>query len=148
MILNKINLMLGFIFFNTMYPGILVNVKKIIPSVEIDLKYATTDNFVGKRIYNYNICYLLSKVAEALKLVQAELELQGLGIKIFDGYRTMQAQRKFWEVCPDERYVSNPDKEMGRHTRGTAVDLTLIDLKTKNELETGLPQIVERFDLA
>jgi len=135
MFLNKINLIFNLILFSTMHAGVLVNVKNIIPSIEIDLKYATTDNFVGKRIYDYETCYLLSEVAAALKEVQIELSKQGFGLKIYDGYRTMQAQRKFWEICPDERYVSNPYKEMGRHTRGTAVDLTLINLKTKKELE-------------
>ena len=118
-----LNLIFNLILFSTMHAGVLVNVKKIIPSIEIDLKYATTNNFVGRRIYDYEICYLLSEVAAALKEVQIELSKQGLGLKIYDGYRTMQAQRKFWEVCPEERYVSNSDKEMGRHTRCIAVDL-------------------------
>jgi zinc D-Ala-D-Ala dipeptidase len=124
-------------------PQALVNIQRIIPTIEIDLKYATTDNFVHQKIYDFHTCYVLENVAEALKNVQADLAKIGLGLKIFDGYRTMQAQHKFWEVCPDPRYVSDPHKEMGRHTRGTAVDLTLIDLKSKQELE--MPTLFDDF---
>jgi len=113
----------------------LVNVKTIIPTIAIDLKYATTDNFVHKKVYDFNTCYLLENVCLALKKVQEDLAPLGFGLKIFDGFRTMQAQFKFWEICPDPRYVSDPHKEMGRHTRGTAVDLTLINLKSREELE-------------
>lgn len=66
-------------------------------------------------------------------MVQKELHHHQLGIKIWDGYRSMTAQKKLWEICPDTKYVCPPHKG-GRHTRGTAVDLTLVDLKTNKEV--------------
>lgn len=112
----------------------LVNLKKFIPTIEVDLKYATKANFTKQQVYNFETCYVLEDVAVALKQVQAVLATKSLGLKIWDGFRPKQAQIKFWQICPDERYVSNPYTELGRHTRGTAVDVTLIDLKTKSEL--------------
>ena len=104
----------------------LVNVHSLNPNIQIDLKYATPDNFTGQVVYDFAHCLLLESVARALDDVQRELELLGLGLKIWDGYRPIAAQWKFWEICPDPRYVSDPRKG-GRHTRGTAVDLTLVD---------------------
>lgn len=106
----------------------LVNVHEIIPTICCDIRYATKNNFTKQVIYNSDACYLKKEVALALKKVQWELAAQGLGLKIWDAYRPVSAQRKLWEVVPDERYVGNPEKG-GRHTRGTAVDVTLIRLK-------------------
>lgn len=105
----------------------LVDIQSFIPTIEVDLKYATTDNFTGQIVYNFNCCLLHIDVALRLRDVQAELETVGLGLKIWDGFRPVAAQWKFWELVPDERYVSDPRKG-GRHTRGTAVDLTLITI--------------------
>ncbi|HLB93835.1 MAG TPA: M15 family metallopeptidase [Candidatus Babeliales bacterium] len=112
----------------------LVNLKQFIPTIEIELKYATKANFTKQQVYNFKTCYVLEDVAVALKQVQAALAIKNLGLKIWDGFRPRQAQIKFWQICPDERYVSNPYTKLGRHTRGTAIDVTLIDLKTKIEL--------------
>jgi D-alanyl-D-alanine dipeptidase len=103
----------------------LVDIQSFIPHIQVDLKYATTDNFTGQIVYDFNCCLLLKEAALQLRDVQAELESVGLGLKIWDGFRPVAAQWKFWELVPDERYVSDPRKG-GRHTRGTAVDLTLI----------------------
>jgi zinc D-Ala-D-Ala dipeptidase len=85
------------------------------------------------------------EVAHALNAVQKELSRKGLGLKIWDAYRSLSAQWKLWKICPDEKYVSDPRKG-GRHTRGTAVDVTLIDLKTGKELEmpTGFDDFSEK----
>ncbi|MBA3603843.1 MAG: D-alanyl-D-alanine dipeptidase [Parachlamydiaceae bacterium] len=119
----------------------LVDIQLFIPKIQVDLKYATTDNFTGKIVYNFNCCLLLKEVALGLCDVQAELETVGLGLKIWDGFRPAAAQRKLWELVPDERYVSDPQKG-GRHTRGTAVDLTLI---TKNGQELLMPSDFDDF---
>jgi len=118
----------------------LVDIKHIDPTVIVDLKYATKDNFTGQIIYHCPICYVHKDTAQALMNVQKELNSMGLSLKIWDGYRSPAAQQKLWDVCaaryPDEKereqYVSNP-KKGGRHTRGTAVDVTLVD-KDANEL--------------
>jgi len=119
----------------------LVDIQTIIPQIQVDLKYATEDNFTGQVIYNFHHCLLLKEAALRLCNVQAELETMGLGLKIWDGFRPIAAQWKFWELVPDERYVSDP-KKGGRHTRGTAVDLTLI---TKDGQELPMPSIFDDF---
>ncbi len=113
----------------------LVDIQSIIPQAQIDLKYATADNFTGEIVYNFHHCLLLKEAALQLQNVQAELETMGLGLKIWDGFRPSAAQWKFWELVPDERYVADPRKG-GRHTRGTAVDVTLI---TKDGCELAMP---------
>lgn len=112
----------------------LVEVVKINPNIRLDIKYATTTNFTGKILYPSARCYLRSAVAQKLDKVQKELEAQGLGLKVFDGYRPRSVQYKMWEVCPDDRYVADPAKG-SKHNRGSAVDCTLIDSKTGQELE-------------
>ncbi len=119
----------------------LINLQSFIPQIQIDLKYATDDNFTGQIVYNFNSCLLVKKAALQLRKVQAELELMGLSLKVWDGFRPMEAQWKFWELVPDERYVSDPRKG-GRHTRGTAVDLTLI---TKSGKELLMPSDFDDF---
>lgn len=104
----------------------LVDLQSFIPNIQIDLKYATADNFTGQVVYKFTCCLLLKEAALKLRDVQTELESLGLGLKVWDGFRPIAAQWTFWELVPDERYVSNP-KKGGRHTRGTAVDLTLIN---------------------
>lgn len=119
----------------------LVDIQSFIPNIQVDLKYATADNFTGQIVYNFHNCLLHKKAALRLRDVQAELETVGLGLKVWDGFRPMAAQWKFWELVPDERYVSDPRKG-GRHTRGTAVDLTLI---TKDGQELLMPSEFDDF---
>lgn len=103
----------------------LVDIETVNPYIVVDLRYATADNFTGEVVYDFHKCYLRKEVAQAISDVQVDLEMLGFGLKIWDGYRPMQAQWKFWNLVPDERYVSHPSKG-GRHTRGTAVDVTLV----------------------
>ncbi|GMU19546.1 MAG: D-alanyl-D-alanine dipeptidase [Candidatus Babeliales bacterium] len=118
----------------------LVNIKQIDSTIITDIKYATKDNFTGQIIYSSSVCLVHKNTAHALQAVQNELRSLKLGLKIWDGYRSLAAQQKLWDVCalqyPDEKerekYVVNP-KDGGRHTRGTAVDVTLVDAKG-NEL--------------
>lgn len=111
----------------------LVNLASI-PGVVLDIRYATPNNFTGEKIYNLPRAYARKPVAEALKKIQADLKPQGLGLKIFDGYRPYSATVKFYEVYRDTTYVASPYKG-SRHNRGCALDLTLIDLKTGQELQ-------------
>ncbi|MCF3108565.1 M15 family metallopeptidase [Niabella sp. CC-SYL272] len=116
----------------------LVELKTKIPGMVYDLRYATTDNFMHRLMYprNTHVTFLRKPAAEALAAVQAALKPEGLGLKIFDAYRPFSVSEKFWELVKDERYVANPAKG-SNHNRGTAVDLTLIDLKTGRELPMG-----------
>lgn len=114
------------------------NLQEIIPGIIVDLRYATPQNFVRKSLYPVGVrsAFLRLPAANALAQVQAELNKQGLGLKIFDAYRPYSVTIKFWELVKDERYVANPSKGSG-HNRGIAIDLTIINLATGNELDMG-----------
>ena len=62
-----------------------------------------------------------------LEAVQRDLATKGFALKIYDGYRPLPIQQKMWDLIHDERFVSNPAVNRGRHTRGTAVDVTLVE---------------------
>jgi zinc D-Ala-D-Ala dipeptidase len=117
----------------------------VIPSVKIDIRYSTTNNFVGERIDGYLApkCILTAQAAEAVKQVQADLEAFGLGLKIFDCYRPQRAVDQFirWghdladtkmkdRFYPDvekqnlfkEGYIAGPSS----HSRGSTVDITIV----------------------
>lgn len=113
----------------------LVDIERVIPNIKTDIVYATNRNFTGIVLYDNNFrCYLKKEVAEQLMKVQQELNEIGLGLLVWDAYRPLSVQCKLWSVCPDERYVTPPTKG-GRHTRGTAVDLTIIHLSDGKQLE-------------
>jgi len=131
---------------NSLYTGeaehsTLVNISSVIPGIHIDLKYSTADNFTGEVVYDFQECLLHADTASRLREVQVELEKMGMSLKIWDGYRPFKAQEKFWKLVPDTRYVSNP-KKGGRHTRGTAIDLTIV---TKDGLELPMPSGFDDF---
>lgn len=112
----------------------LINLEKFVPGLVLDIRYATTNNFTGEKIYNMARAYARKPVAEALKKIQADLNKQGLGIKMFDAYRPYKATVKFYEVYHDTTYVASPYRG-SRHNRGCALDLTVINLKTGEELK-------------
>jgi zinc D-Ala-D-Ala dipeptidase len=115
----------------------MIDLKKLIPSIVLDLKYSTKDNFTNKKLYQKaNTTYMRMEPALALQEVQFYLKSLGYGLKIFDAYRPYAATQLMWALIQDERYVANPKTGSG-HNRGTTVDLTLIDLKTGNELPMG-----------
>ncbi len=111
----------------------LVDIRSVAPDVAIDIHYATTNNFTGKKVYPVARCLLRRPVAEALARVQASLEKRGLGLEVWDCYRPFSVQERFWALVPDERYVARPVRkdsvpvEGSKHNRGAAVDVTLID---------------------
>lgn len=112
-----------------------VNLKSFSANFDLDLKYATTDNFLKSKVYDCAECYLRFKTVK--KLIDANLEFQKLGysIKIFDCYRPLDVQKKMWKIVPNADYVADP-KKGSIHNRGGAVDLTLID-KSGKELDMG-----------
>lgn len=111
----------------------LIEVVTLIPNIVVDLPYATENNFFKRRFYGENRCFLRRGVVGKLALVQRDLNAQGLGLKLWDGYRPRSVQWEFWKVLPDPKYVADP-KQGSRHNRGAAVDCTLVDLKTGHEL--------------
>ncbi len=114
-------------------PHELVPLDSVRPPVLPEVRYATRHNFTGEVLYSLPRLWLQRDAARALSHVQQELQRSGLGLKVYDAYRPLSVQRKMWDLVRDERYVSNPAKNRGRHTRGTAVDVTLID-RTGREL--------------
>lgn len=116
----------------------LVDVQKVIPGVVLDIRYATTNNFTGQKLYPFAGCYLRRAAAEKLAAAQAELKPLGYGLKIYDGYRPLSVQRRMWEVFPQPGYVADP-KKGSRHNRGAAVDVTLIRLADGAELPMPTP---------
>jgi D-alanyl-D-alanine dipeptidase len=112
----------------------LVNARVIQPPLLLEVRYATPYNFTGTVLYPFPAVFLHKDVATALQKVQKDLSYEGLGLKIYDGSRPLSVQVAMWNAVPDERYVSDPAKSRGRHTRGIAVDVTLVDRKG-NELK-------------
>jgi len=114
-----------------------IEVSSLDPTIKIDIKYATTDNFVKEKMYDCGRCYLRPEVAEAIVRVHKKLQKKGLGLKIWDGYRPRPFQQRLWNKMPDARFVTNP-KKGSMHNRGAAVDLTIVD-KNGKELDMGTP---------
>ncbi|MEP6675255.1 MAG: M15 family metallopeptidase [Ferruginibacter sp.] len=116
---------------------LMLDVKQQVPDIVLDLRYATLNNFMHTKLYPFLTTTFLRRPAVlALVKVQNELKLKGLGIKIFDAYRPYSVTEKMWEPVQDDRYAADPKKGSG-HNRGIAVDLTIIDLRTKKELDMG-----------
>lgn len=120
----------------------LVDVRSIQPPPLEEIRYATRYNFTGEVLYPRPAAFVNRAVASALAQVQADLAKEGLGLKIYDGYRPLSVQQKMWDLVRDERYVSNPAVNRGRHTRGTAVDVTLVD-RMGNDLD--MPSTFDDF---
>ena len=116
----------------------MIELKTAIPGLLYDLRYAGTDNFMKRRMYpaGTSMTFMRKAAVEGLVMVQKELNEKGFGLKIFDAYRPYSVTEKFWELVKDERYVANPAKGSG-HNRGIAVDLTIVNLTTHEELDMG-----------
>jgi len=102
-----------------------------IPGIMMDLRYASRNNFMHKKLYPENTknTFLRKPAFLALKNVARDLARQGLMLVIFDAYRPYTVTIELWIPVKDERYAANPAKGSG-HNRGVAVDLTLADSKT------------------
>ena len=115
----------------------MVDIKTLAAEIQLDLRYASANNFMNKKLYpTLSTTYLRLPAALALKQIQNELKEKGLGLKIFDAYRPYYVTVKMWEPIKDERYVADPKKGSG-HNRGTAADLTIINLLSNKELNMG-----------
>lgn len=112
----------------------LINVKEFIPDIILDIRYATSNNFVGEPVYNIPAAYARLPVAKALKNIQNELNKENLGLKIYDAYRPYSVTIKFYEKVKDTTFVASP-LHGSRHNRGCAVDLTIVDLETGEEIK-------------
>jgi zinc D-Ala-D-Ala dipeptidase len=121
-------------------PFDLVDLAKLDPKIKLDIRYATTDNFLSTAVYSSARAFLQRPAAEALLRAQRELAQDGYGLTIFDAYRPWYVTRIFWDATPPDKHEFVADPAQGsRHNRGCAVDLTLYELKTGREIEmTGV----------
>ena len=116
----------------------LVEIKKAIPSVVLDIRYATKNNFMQQVMYKQPRVFARKPVVEQLKKIQAILNKKGYGLKIFDAYRPYAITVAFYQKASDKNFVANPAKG-SKHNRGCAVDLTIIDLKTGKDVPMPTP---------
>ena len=117
-------------------PQDFVDLRTVVPNVVLDLRYATEDNFTHHRVYDNAVCLVRRSTAEKLARVQDDLRAGGLRLKVYDCYRPLSVQKRFWALVPDERYVANPTKG-SRHNRGAALDLTLFRAGDSKTLDMG-----------
>ncbi|HQY67540.1 MAG TPA: M15 family metallopeptidase [Pyrinomonadaceae bacterium] len=122
----------------------LIELTKLSRSIKLDIKYATTDNFVGKVVYPEARAFLQRPAAEAVVRVHKLLKKEGLGLVIYDGYRPWAITKLFWEVTPEDKrmFVANPEKG-SKHNRGCAVDLGIYDRKTGKAIP--MPSAFDEF---
>jgi len=117
-------------------PADLVDLATVDPGVRFDIRYATSNNFMGFALYDRPAAYLQRPAAEALGRVQKALAAQGYGLLVHDAYRPWFVTRMFWDATPEASRIFVADPARGsRHNRGCAVDLTLYDLATGEPVE-------------
>lgn len=126
----------------------LVLLQDLDDSFIIDLRYATTNNFTGKKIYPVHVCAIRKETGEKLVKAHNIFKKDGYRIKVWDAYRPLHVQRLLFEACPIDDYVAQPPEKpitsgfRPRHNNGMAVDVTLVD-KDGNELK--MPSDFDEF---
>jgi D-alanyl-D-alanine dipeptidase len=114
----------------------LVELAKLDPTIRLEIRYATTNNFLGTVFYSEARAFMQRPAAEAVVRASLKLKALGYGLLIHDAYRPWYVTKVFWDATPDDKKVFVADPAKGsRHNRGCAVDLTLYDLKTKKPVE-------------
>ena len=120
----------------------LVELTSLDPTIKLDIRYASTNNFTGALFYKQPRAFMQRPAAEAVVRAHQRLKERGLGLLIHDAYRPWHVTKMFWDATPEDLkdFVANPARG-SRHNRGCAVDLTLYDLST------GAPiQMVAGYD--
>ena len=102
----------------------------------LDLRYATSNNLLGRPVYSRAVALLRPEARRALIAAGARARALGLRLKVFDAFRPLEAQWLFWEAAEDKTFVADP-RLGGTHPRGIAVDLTLADAASGTELAMG-----------
>jgi D-alanyl-D-alanine dipeptidase len=112
-------------------PSDLVELVRLDPTIRMDIRYASTNNFMGEVFYSSPRAFLQRPAAEAVVRAHRWLNEQGYGLLIHDGYRPWYVTKMFWDATPEhlKDFVADPASG-SRHNRGCAVDLTLFDLDT------------------
>lgn len=125
----------------------LVELIKLDPTIRLDIRYAASNNFLGRPVYTEARAFLQRPAAEALVRINRALRKEGYGLLVFDGYRPWSVTKIFWDATPDDKkeFVADPNQG-SRHNRGCAVDLSMFDLKTGKEVAMpgGYDEMSER----
>jgi D-alanyl-D-alanine dipeptidase len=122
----------------------LVELIKLDPTIKLDIRYATSNNFLGRPAYKEARAFLQRPAAEAVARANRKLRQKGYGLMVFDGYRPWSVTKLFWDSTPQDkkRFVADPSQG-SRHNRGCAVDLTLYDLRSGREVE--MPSVYDEM---
>lgn len=117
-------------------PTDLVELRKLDPTIKLEVRYATTNNLFGTVFYSEPRAFMQRPAAEALVRVNRKLKPLGYGLLVHDAYRPWYVTKVFWDATPDDKkkFVADP-KQGSRHNRGCAVDLSLYDLATGKPIE-------------
>ena len=125
----------------------LVELVSLDPTIRLDVRYATSDNFMGAPFYDAPRAFLQRPAAEALVRVHRRLRALGYGLLVHDAYRPWHVTKMFWEATPPalRDFVADPATG-SRHNRGAAVDLTLYELATGRavEMPSGYDEFTRR----
>jgi D-alanyl-D-alanine dipeptidase len=125
----------------------LVELVQLDSTIHLDVRYASSHNFMGRPMYSIAKVFLQRPAAEAIVRVHGWLRVKGYGLLVFDGYRPWRVTKVLWDETPPEKrhFVADPAKG-SKHNRGCAVDLTLYDLKTGEEVRmpSGYDEFTER----
>ena len=125
----------------------LVELVNLEATIKLDIRYATTNNFLSTPVYTQARAFLQRPAAEALLRAHRELKAQGYGLIIHDGYRPWYVTKIFWDATPNDKKIFVADPAAGsKHNRGCAVDLSLYDLKTGKEVKmpSGYDEMTDR----
>lgn len=125
----------------------LVELVKLDPTIKLDIRYAGTNNFLGKPVYKEARAFLQRPAAESLLKAHRDLKQHGYGLMIHDGYRPWTITKLFWDMTSgtQREFVADPASG-SKHNRGCAVDLTMYDLKTGRavEMPSGYDEMTPR----
>lgn len=122
----------------------LVEVAALEPGIKLDVRYATTNNFMGRVLYSQPRVFLRRPAAQALVRAHRNLAKSGYGLLLFDGYRPWRVTKAMWDATPPAKraFVANP-VEGSKHNRGCAVDLSTYHLDSGREAE--MPSAYDEF---
>lgn len=122
----------------------LVELVRLDPTLRLDIRYATSNNFARRPVYAEARAFLQRPAAEALRRVNRALAKKGYGLLVFDGYRPWHVTKLFWDITPADKkqFVADPSRG-SRHNRGCAVDLSLFSLRTGKEV--SMPSAYDDF---
>ena len=125
----------------------LIELTKLDPTIRLDIRYATTNNFTGRQLYGQPRAFLVAPAAQALLNAHKTAQREGFGLTIYDAYRPWRVTKTLWDATPpgpQRNYVANP-KRGSKHNRGCAVDLTLHRLA--DGAEVIMPSGYDEFTL-